>query len=36
MPPDSMVNKDFCQDILAGRKQLLKMKDVNFVTVPKY
>ena len=31
-----MMNKDFLKDILADRKKLLTMKEVNFINVPKY
>ena len=31
-----MMNKDFLKEILADQKQLLKVKDVKFINVPKY
>ena len=31
-----MMNKDFLKDILADRKKLLTMKEVDFINVPKY
>ena len=31
-----MVNRDFLKSILAGRKQLMPLKDVNVVSVPKF
>ncbi len=36
MPPYNMLNKAWLKDIFAGKKRLLKLKDVNRIAVPKY
>ena len=36
MPSYEMYTKDFAKQVLAGTKKLMKMKDVNFVSVKKY
>ena len=36
LPDESAINKDFLRQILAGEKHLLKKREVNFVTAPKY
>ena len=36
LPPDICLNKDFLKDVLAERKQLLRLEQVKFVTVPLY
>ena len=34
--PYDMLTKDMLKDILAGGKKLLKLKDVDFISAPKY
>ena len=36
LPPEKCCNKDFFKLVLTGEKQLLELKRVKFVTVPKY
>ena len=36
LPPDICLNKDFLKDVLAERKQLFRLEQVKFVTVPLY
>ena len=36
MPVYSMTTKDFLKDVLAGKRQLLKMSEVRFVKIPGY
>ena len=36
LPPDTMINKDFLKQVLAGEKSLLKMSELKAVNVPKY
>ena len=34
--PYEMCTKDILRDIFAGKKEVLKLKDVKFISVPKY
>ena len=36
LPPEKSCNKDFFKLVLTGEKKLLELKQVKFVTVPKY
>ena len=36
LPPDKMCNKDFFKLVLTDKKALLPLKEVKFVTVPRY
>ena len=36
MPAEEAVNKDFFKDVFAGRKQLMKKKQVDHIAVPHY
>ena len=36
MPDENVVNKDFLKQVLAGKKQLLKKAQVQFIQVPHY
>ena len=36
MPPYDMCNRDLPKDIFAGRKHLMKLSEVKFISVPKY
>ena len=36
MPDESVINKDFLKDVLAGNKSLIKKAEVQRVTVPHY
>ena len=36
LPPESLVNKDFLKDVLAGKKQLMKKSEIDPIQVPHY
>ena len=36
MPPYDMINKGWLKDILAGKKKLLKLRQVKLISVPKF
>lgn len=36
MMPYEMMTKDVFRDVFAGKKNILKLKDVNFIHVDKY
>ena len=35
LPDESVINKDFLKDVLAGEKNLMKKSKVDHITVPK-
>ena len=36
VPPVTQINRDFIKGVLAGEKKLMPLKDVKWVTVPKF
>ena len=36
MMPSEMFNKEFSKKMFAGEKKLMKLKEVNLISVPKY
>lgn len=36
LPPENLINKDFLKEVLAGKKELMKKSEIDYIEVPHY